>query len=183
MADIMSFLSANDKLVTAWTAIAALLVSVISIIVAVANMTIQRAHNRKSVLPMGHISVGDYSNRISVHLRNDGVGPMIVRKATIVREGDNGRARSAIIEFMPEMPGGYPWTTFVGDISGRAVSAADSIALVLIEGDQRDDRFAAVKQMIRAALSNLSVRVEYTNIYGERMPSVVRSLDWFARPL
>ena len=52
MRDVIKFLSEHEKLVTAWTAIAALFVSAISIVIAVANLFMQRAHNRKSVLPI-----------------------------------------------------------------------------------------------------------------------------------
>jgi hypothetical protein len=181
--DIISFLSDNDKLVTAWTAIAALFVSIVSIVIAIVNMAMQRAHNRKSVLPIGHITVGDYENEISVRLRNDGVGPLIVEKVAVMRGADSERAESAIIEFMPELPGGHLWSTFVGNISGRAISAEDRITLILLEGNQKDERFNAAKRSVRKALSDLTVRVEYRNIYGEKMPSVSRSLNWFGRQL
>jgi hypothetical protein len=183
MHDMISFLSTNDKLVTAWTAIAALFVSIISIVVAVVNMTMQRAHNRKGVLPIGHISVADYENQLSVRLRNDGVGPMVVKKATVMKGGDSQQTKLAIIEFMPELPNGILWSIFVGDISGRAVSAEDKIILISLEGDQEDAGFIAARRMIREALSDLTIKVEYENIYGERMPPVSRRLDWFARHL
>jgi hypothetical protein len=179
MHDIVSFLSANDKLVTAWTAIAALFVSIISIVVAVVNMTMQRAHNRKSVLPIGHISVADYENQLSVRIRNDGVGPMVVKKATVMKGGSQ-QVKSAIIDFMPS---GILWSAFVGDISGRAISAEDKIILISLEGNQEDSGFIAARRMIREALSDLTIKVEYENIYGERMPPVSRNLDWFARHL
>lgn len=181
MHDVVSFLSANDKLVTAWTAIAALFVSFISIVIAISNMAMQRTHNRKSVLPIGHIIVGDYESRIHVTLRNEGVGPMIVEKAIVTRGRDGEQVRSAILDFLPELPDGYLWTTFVGDISGRAISAGDDIILVLLEGDQNDFGFIGARQMTREALASLTIRVDYKNIYGEKMPSVGRTLDWFRR--
>lgn len=143
----------------------------------------QRAHNRKSVLPIGHFSVGDYENQIFVHLRNDGVGPMIIEKLTVEKGGNSEQAKSAIIEFMPELPGGYLWSNFVEDISGRALSAEKNIVLISLEGDQEEKGFIAAKQIVRKALSDLAVKVEYKNIYGEEMPPVSRSLRWFARHL
>lgn len=183
MHDIVSFLSTNDKLVTAWTAIAALFVSITSIVIAIVNIAMQRAHNRKSVFPIGHISVGDYERRVSVRLRNEGVGPMIIEKAIVTRENGSEQAKSAILDFLPDLPDGYLWTTFVGDISGRAISAGDEIVLVSLEGDQNDVDFIAAREMTREALSNLTIGVDYKNIYGERMPSVSRRLDWFGRLL
>jgi hypothetical protein len=183
MHDMISFLSANDKLVTTWTAIAALFVSFLSIVIAIVNMTMQRAHNRKSVLPIGHLSVEDYENRISVRLRNDGVGPLIVEKAIVTAGGDGAQAGAAIIDFMPELPSGCLWSTFVGDISGRAITAEGGITLISLEGDQKEKGFVAAKRMTREALSALTVKVEYKNIYGETMPPAIRSLNWFGRKL
>ncbi len=60
--------------------LAALFVATISIILTVVTIKMQRTRNRKSVLPIGHITVGDYENQIFVWLRNDGVGPMIIEK-------------------------------------------------------------------------------------------------------
>lgn len=179
----MLFLSSNDKLVTAWTAIAALFVSFVSIVIAISNMVMQRRHNRKSVLPIGHIVVGDYESRIHVTLRNEGVGPMIVEKAIVTSRRDGEQISSAILEFLPDLPDGYLWTTFVGDISGRAISAGDDIILVSLEGDQNDFGFIAARQMTREALSILTIRVDYKNVYGEKMPSVTRALNWFGRLL
>jgi hypothetical protein len=181
MSEIVSFLSANDKLVTAWTAIAALFVSVVSIIIAIVNMTMQRAHNKKSVLPIGHISLGDYENQISVRVRNDGVGPMIIERVMVTGEGE--RTASAVMDFMPELPSGYLWRSFVGDISGRAIPAEGNIILISLEGDQDDKGFIAARRMTREALSRLSIKVNYRNIYGETMPPASRSLSWFGRLL
>jgi transposase InsO family protein len=113
MHDLISVLSQNDKLVASWTAIAALFVSVISIFIAVVNMSMQRAHNRKSVLPIANISIGDYENAIFVRLRNVGVGPMIVESLVVARRDKNDESTGkAIIDFMPELPSGHDWSHF-----------------------------------------------------------------------
>jgi len=91
---------------------------------------------------------------------------MIVENLVVMRTGKNDeRTKKAIIEFMPKLPGRYTWSAFVRDISGRAISAKDHITLVLLQGDPDDDAFVAIRRDVRRALSNLSVTVEYTNIY------------------
>ena len=79
---------ANKDLITSWTAIFAVLASAVSFTIAAINMMMQRKHNRKSVLPIGHISVGDYENQIFVRLWNYGIGPMIIKRVVVVKEGD-----------------------------------------------------------------------------------------------
>src|SRR5689334_985706 len=112
MQDLISFLSTNEKLVTAWTAIAAVFVSTISIIVAVVNVAMQRNHNRKSVLPIANIVFGDYENDLFIRLRNDGIGPMVVESVVVTTEGNNERAE-AVIDLLPPLPNGHHWNTFV----------------------------------------------------------------------
>jgi hypothetical protein len=180
MHDMILFLSTNDKLVTAWTAIAALFVSLVSIILTFVSLSMQRRHNRRSVQPIGHISVGDYENEVFVRLRNDGIGPMIV-KTTAVHNSEDGQTQISIIDFMPELPDGYSWTTFIRAMDGRAISANDHLTLVSLEGDPKDHKFASAKEVVRKKLSTLRISVEYNNIYGERMEPALRKLDWFSR--
>jgi hypothetical protein len=163
MHEIVSFLSANDKLVAAWTAIAALFVSLVSIILTFVSLWMQRRHNRKSVQPIGHISVGDYENEIFVRLRNDGIGPMIVKTAQVYNS-DDGRTQISIIDFMPELPDGYSWTTFIRAMDGRAVSANDHLTLVSLVGNPEDRKFASAREAVRKKLSTLSISVGYNNI-------------------
>lgn len=179
MENIISFLSANDKVVTAWTAIAALFVSVVSIAIAVSNFVMQRRHNRKSVQPIGHISVGSYENRIFVRLWNHGVGPMIVKTVAVNKVGEQ-QTKHSIIDFMPGLPKNRPWTTYVPDIAGRALSANDHITLIALEGDTRDKGYVSARQAVRKALSSLSIKIDYENIYEEKMKPAFRNLDWFA---
>jgi hypothetical protein len=175
--EVISLLSANDKLVTSWTAILAVFISLVSIIITVVNVAMQRAHNRKSVLPIGTLSLGDYENQIFVRLRNDGVGPMIIDNISVHQIENEKEIGSTLIDLMPK---GVVWRTFVRDISGRAFAASKDIDLILFEGDSDDARFIDGRQRIREALSNLRVKVHYHSIYGEKLVAE-RALDWFGR--
>jgi hypothetical protein len=181
MRDLFGFLSTHDKLVTASTAIAALVISFLSILLAVLSTVMQIRHNRKSVLPIAHISVGDYENHLFVRLWNHGIGPMIVERIQIIETKTGQQISDATIDAMPKLPVDYPWAIFVGDISGRAISAQYSIILIQLDGDQNDDGFKKIRTQVRKALAPLSVKVEYRNIYNKKMPSTRRNLDWFAR--
>ena len=180
MKDIIQFLSDNEKLVTGWTAILAVFMSLVSIIVTVVNMIIQRRHNRKTLQPIGSITLGDYENRIRVRLRNDGVGPMIIENTEVYEIESGLKLGSFLIELMPVLVDGITWSDFVRDMSGRAFAANRHIDLVLLEGDSEDERFAQSRQNVRAALANLRIRVSYRSVYGEKF-SAERSLDWFGR--
>lgn len=180
MRELMAFLAANHDVVTAITAVAVLFVSAVSIILAIFNMTTQRTHNRKSLMPIAHVRLGDYENRIFVRLHNDGVGPMLIDRAVVTRIGTKKPRQASLMEFMPELPPGVFWTTFVTDLSGWALSADKDIVLVLLEGDPGDPAFVAARQMVREALSTLRIAIIYRDIYGTKMPPVTRDMEWFA---
>jgi hypothetical protein len=175
------FLVSNSAFVTAWTAIAALFVSLLSIILTCLSLWMQRTHNRKAVLPIGHIVVGDYEDDIFVRLRNDGVGPLILENVTVFRNGSRKNTKTALIDFMPELPGGYAWTTFVRGVNGRALSPDGQITLIELKGEPSYEDFDSSKVIVRRELSTLCIEISYRNIYGDKMPIISRRLDWFGR--
>jgi hypothetical protein len=181
MADFIAYLSANHDLVVAGTAISALFVSLISIVLAVCSMKMQRTHNRKSVLPIGHISVGDYENLIFVRLENKGVGPLLIKKLSVAKQGDDRQQSGALIDFMPDLPDGICWSTFVVNLPGHVISPGKEISLVLLEGDPDDAKFNDARRLTRNALSVLNIKLEYVDVYEKKMPVVARDLSWFAR--
>jgi hypothetical protein len=179
MQDFISFLTANHDLVAAVTAVAALLVSSVSIILAIFNMTTQRTHNRKSLMPIAHVRLGDYENRLFVQLHNDGIGPMLIDHMVVSKGKGWGKKQSSFTGLVPALPPGILWTTFVTDLSGRALSAGKDIVILLLEGDPSDQKFLAARQSVRQALADLRIVVRYRDIYGHKMPPARRDLDWF----
>ncbi|WP_315827110.1 MULTISPECIES: hypothetical protein [unclassified Bradyrhizobium] len=177
MVDFVHWITTNRDFITSWTAILAIVASTVSIAIAVSNMRMQRAHYRKTVMPFGNLSMGDYENQLFVRLRNDGVGPMIVDGVSILQNENGAKIGEALIDLMPR---DLLWATFVKNISGRAFAPGKDIDLILFDVDEADPASIAARQSIRAALSKLSVKVEYHSIYGEKFLAQ-RSLDWFGR--
>jgi hypothetical protein len=181
MGTVFQWMVENKDLITSWTAIFAVVASAASFGIAALNMRMQRRHNRKSVLPIGHVTVGDYENQLFVRVWNYGVGPMIIKKMIVEGEDGADQKLPGIVDLMPELPGKCAWSTFVRNISDRAIPANDHITLILLEGGEDDSDFVAARQMVRKALSGLTVKIEYKDIYGETMPPAVRNLKWFGR--
>jgi hypothetical protein len=179
MDKIFAWVASNKELVTSWTAILAVVASTVSFIVAIVNMKWQRVHYRKTLLPIGSLSLGDYENAIFVRLRNDGAGPMIVDEVAVFRIGTDEKIASALIDLMPK---GLSWNTFVKDISGRAFAPGKDIDLISLDGNENDSEFVDIRRRVREVLSGLSVRVSYQSVYGEKK-YVERPLDWFGRHL
>lgn len=180
MDDLVAFLTAKHDLVAAVSAVAALVVSTISILLAIFNMTTQRTHNRKSLMPIAHVRFGDYDNRIFVQLHNDGIGPMLIDNIVVSKNRGWSKKQASFLGLVPALPPGILWSTFVTDLSGRALSAGKDITILLLEGDPSDQKFLAARQSVRQALSDLQIVVKYRDIYGHKMPVTKRNLDWFA---
>jgi hypothetical protein len=180
MQDFFSYLTANHDLVAAVTAVAALFVSAVSIILAVFNMTTQRTHNRKSLMPIGHVRLGDFENRIFVELHNDGIGPMLIDKMVVSKSRGWSKKQASFVGLVPTLPPGILWSTFVTDLSGRALSASKNIVILMLEGDPADEKFLTARQSVRQALADLRIVIRYRDIYGQKMPPTKRDLDWFA---
>jgi hypothetical protein len=181
MDDLVAFLTAKHDLVAAITAVAALIVSTISILLAIFNMTTQRTHNRKSLMPIAHVRLGDYESRLFVELHNDGIGPMVIDNIAVSKSRGWSKKQTSFLGLLPELPPGILWSTFVTDLSGRALSAGKDITILLLEGDPTDQKFLAARQSVRQALADLQIVVKYRDIYGHKMPAAKRNLDWFAQ--
>lgn len=177
MTAIATFLVENEKLVTGITAITAVIVSTISIFVAVRALSLQRAHNRKSLLPVAYFGVGDYENFLVVRLSNDGVGPMVVDKMSVLNASTKKEIGLAIIDHMPD---GLEWETYTRDIRGRSLGAGKDLLLISLRGDPEDSTFRKARDSVRCELAKLIVKIEFHSVYDEKFVAE-RSLEWFAR--
>jgi hypothetical protein len=177
VASLKLFFTENEKLVAGLAAIVAIFVSSISLFVAVRAMALQRAHNRKSTLPIAFISMGDYEEQVFVRLNSEGAGPMIIDRVSVRDIETKEEVGSSLIELMPPR---ITWETFVRDIRGRALRPDKDILLISLVGDPDDPQFVASRDEVRRALSRLSVRVEFHSVYEEKS-ATERALDWFGR--
>jgi hypothetical protein len=174
---IVAFFVDNDKLVTGAAAVAAICISLVSVFFAIQALALQRIHNRKSLLPIGYFSIGDYEERIFVRLHNDGVGPLIIDKISVSSIETKEEIGAAVIDLMPD---GIIWETFVKDIRSRALRPGKEISLISLLGDANDPNFKLCRDQVRIALGKILVKVEFHSVYDEKFSSE-RSLVWFAR--
>ena len=162
-------------------AAAALIVAVISIRFTNAGIKSQSEHNVLSVRPIPFIALADFENHIRVRIRNDGTGPMIVRKVNV---GEIGKAplHEEIVAYMPVLPANMSWANFSSGEVGSVPVGGEVILLELLI-DDADPLQAAARDGCRKALSALEISVAYTDIYNTEFPTKGRLLDWFGRRL
>jgi|GEM_PF-1968647 len=176
----MNLLAQNTNVIIALTAIGALVFSGYSIIRNEQNSKFQRQHNKLSVKPIGQISVGDWQDRLFVGIENVGSGPLIIRKLGIFSAGE--LQSKHLIELMPKLPPFLYWRNFVREgIEGRAILPGNILNLVELVIDEEFAQQAEFRNSVRRTLGQYEVRLEYEDIYGEKVREIRRSLNWFVR--
>jgi hypothetical protein len=179
MFEAVSVLKHNSELASAVAAIASSVVAAVAIVVSIWALRIQRHHNVLSLRPLPMIEVEDYEDRLAVTLKNDGPGPLTLKRIRVTADKTE---KDSIIDWMPELPSDMFWRTFVGAIAhSRSIPANGHLRLVEFGGDHRDERYVRHRDACRERLSRLSVAVDYTDVYGSLMAPAERNLSWFGR--
>lgn len=163
-----------------------ILISLIAIIISINTYKSQVRHNKNSVKPILNIVCGDYENNIYVRIDNNGVGPALIKSISCSTER---RTECSLFELIPtevRVTSSYfdgfvplfPLTDFVEDIAGRTIAPAGNIILLQLVEPEEKQRFA-----LRNVLQQITVYVEYTDIYGEEDMHAKRELNFFGRTL
>lgn len=187
MADLLNYLGANAVTANAVSSIAstviavcALFVSLVSLYVASATLRHQRRHNMLSVTPIPEVTVADFENSLRVKIRNHGSGPLLIRRVEV---SDGSRIRESVIGWMPDLPPGMFWVTYAENLRGTSLLPGKEVVLVQLDGDEADPKYVRTRDDCRSVLRNLSVQVEFSDVYGTHMVPLVKKLDWFGRHL
>jgi len=180
LAKDVNLTNALATVASAIIALAVFIISLVSLYVSHAVLKIQRRHNVLSVKPIPMVSVADYEDRLTVKILNNGSGPLIIKDVQVKNES---QVRESLIAWMPSLPDGMYWATFVGPVKNRSLLPGNEIKLLELSGDHAENKFEVVRNNCRAALSPLTVAVEYTDVYGSVFPLHEKQLSWFARNL
>lgn len=160
-------------------AICALIVSVIATVLAVWSAIVQRRHMRLSVQPIAAIPISDYEGEIEVSLSNKGLGPMRIKSLQI--RNNKGMVHKNLVNHMPSLGAEISWSTFYNSVDGAALEPGKRLILLALRGDSDSSSFRKCRDEVRKALKDLTVRVEYEDLYGTTMESVEKSLSWYGR--
>lgn len=160
-------------------AICALLVSVFSLGASIYFGWCTRDHNRRSVKPLPFILQSDFEDRITVAVRNNGSGPLILQKAE-AKNAANGQS-GHLIDLVPDPPQGLLFRNFNRFHQARAIRPGDQVDLIDFEVANADRKGSRYRDELRQALGNLTVEVTYTDIYDSRFPIYAIKLTWFCR--
>lgn len=186
---IFEWLSKNSDAANAIAAIAsaimaaaAVVLSVVSIWISRSSLNSQQEHNKISVRPLAYVVVGDYENHQFVKIRNNGTGPLIIRKIEIIGAQNPSMP---LINAMPELHSGVSWENFVEDCSGRSIPVGGELELISLNAEcsTSESNYVLARSNVRQALGELEIHVEYTDIYESRLPVARRNLNFFHRTI
>ena len=161
------------------TAICVLVVFVFATGLAVWSAATQRKHLRLSVRPIATVPVADFEHKVAVYLANKGLGPM---KIKTLRVADNsGKKHDNVLSHMPELKKDILWSNFYDSVDGATLENGKRFELLLLEGDPNDLEFQEYRDDVHRSLKNLSIRIDYEDLYGIRMGPVEEKLSFFGR--
>lgn len=187
MNELLAYLAKDANLTNALAtvasviiALAAFIISVVSLYVSHAALKIQRRHNILSVKPIPMVSVADYEDRLTVKILNNGSGPLIIKSVQVKKEL---QVHESLVDCMPSLPDGMYWATFVGPVKNRSLLPGNEIKLLELTGNHTKSEFKKVRDECRAALCQLTVVLEYTDVYGSAFEVHDKQLSWFGRNL
>ena len=166
----MNILNLSSDDLVAVTSVCAVFISIISMISSVVLSMPQVEHNKNSVRPISAIKLNDYENVIAVKLQNVGTGPLIIKRLIFKNAFQES---STLISMMP--PIDQLWDTFTECVDGWTIPVEGEIIILRIHPESNE-----VRALIRKELSQITVFLEYTDIYNTKFEDN-RCLDFFGR--
>lgn len=187
VAEILAYLKGHHEVANAISAMASAVVALIALVISVLSVFFtwralkhQLTHNSLSVRPLPYITVGDFEDTIYVKIRNNGTGPLIVQAISVPGASDPS---APLVSNMPRLLPGVIWTNFAGATVGRSIPVGGEMVLLELSEPNLGDNFQQSRDKVREALGKLSLTLEYTDIYNNKLPPCSRDLKWFHRTL
>jgi hypothetical protein len=160
-------------------AISALFISVFGAIITYLTFKNQRIHNIKMIKPILQIGQWDYENKTYIELRNDGLGPAMVDK---IKVNKKKKSKTCIYHWLPEkLPGEMNYKNYLTGHENFVIKANDSIALIEIPIDPDNKEQIKYREKIRKIISELEIRIVYSDLYGNKMKTLDKEFWVFKR--
>ena len=156
-------------------AISAVLISIISLFVALKTLKIQQKHNKLSVKPLAHFSKADYQNKIYIKIKNYGLGPLIIKKLEIKK---NNKKYKRLIDTFEVLASKIMWDTFTDIVDNRVLAPQKEFLLIQVSFTDKQDK---IREEIRKSLAETTLTLTYQSIYNDEQKAT-EEMKWFARP-
>lgn len=153
----------------------AVLISILALVATFYQLYLQRNHNEKSLKPLPQIVLGDYKRQLFIHLKNHGVGPLIVEKLVFEK---GSKEFFTLRDCLNLDPKSYMHDIQASDTLRQVILPAASLEIFAMSFD--DKVAEAELDNVRKQLSVLTLKVQARDIYNNKI-TVERTLGWFVR--
>jgi hypothetical protein len=151
------------------------IVALFSLIFGIISLCIQRSHNKKSVLPLGFISLANYENLLRIKIINNGVGPLIIQNIKTYKNKED--IKNYPIEWFEN--DNIIWSTFRKNLEEYSIAANSESILLEYKVDLSNKQSIETRDIIRNKLKDLTITIEYNDIYNKKYKKE-RKLSWFS---
>lgn len=164
------------------------ILALIGIFVTIAIAYMSNRANKISILrremevrPLARISLGDYRNIIEVKIENAGLGPLIIESISVV--DSLGESKNSVYDWFnnKDSDSQIRWKEYVGDVKDFVISPGKEIVLLQVNVDRNSAHNYNSRAAIRSKLASLTINLVYRDVYGNKLPTQTRSLEWFQR--
>lgn len=174
---ILKTISSNWEAIVA---ISALFISTSALVIAFFALKAQKQHNCKSLKPFIFIAPYDYENRLVIKIKNEGVGPAIVKLIHVSNK--KGVDKPNIFKWLPaKLPGDMNYKEYWTRSKDFVLKAGSEEHILEIPIDTNVPEQIETRESIRKTLSELTVVVKYEDVYENTMPIYKRALKLYAR--
>ncbi|MBD2704866.1 hypothetical protein IC229_29815 [Spirosoma sp. BT702] len=151
-----------------------IIISLLALLLTFYQLRLQRIHNEKSLKPLGQIDLPDHKKKLGVHIRNNGLGPLIIDRLSFTKR-DN--IYSSIADCLDLDPKSYMHIS-ASDLVKRVILPNSHLAVFEKNFGEHADE--AHIDHVRTQLSPITLKVEGRDIYDNRIV-IERSFQWFSR--
>ncbi|MCK8491777.1 hypothetical protein M0L20_07925 [Spirosoma sp. RP8] len=151
-----------------------LLISVLALCATFYQLYLQRVHNERSVRPFGQIDFLDRDSLLSVHVSNNGMGPLIVEKLTFIIDGNHYTDIEHCLDLDPRS---YMHMT-IRDSAKKVIlpNAGLKVFEIKLEGYDAEQEVERIRRM----LTPVTLKADCRDIYNNKVV-VERDFQWFSR--
>ena len=150
-----------------------IIISLLALLATFYQLRLQRIHNEKSVKPLVQIDLPDRKNQIAVHIRNNGLGPLIIDRLTFIK---NDNTYTSIADCLDLDPKSYMHVS-VNDAVKRVV--LPNSHLVVFEKNLENHTEEEIRR-IREELTPITLQMDGRDIYDNTI-TFKRNFEWFSR--
>lgn len=158
---------------------ATIFIAVLSLLITVQSLRDNRKHNRNSLKPIINVIPYDYSNCILIELVNEGVGTAIINN--IVVEKNEHEKKESVYHWMPTLPEGISYNNYLTRSKDIPMRAGKIIQILEIRNDELKTTQRQFREQMRGVLRQLTIRINFTDVYGSKFHTYSKKLDLYAR--